>query len=325
MSGLKSRVEMRWTVAAALAAVFWIGTVHAQVDSSLSFFITGRSLLTGGNLGGLSGADAHCQQLADSVGAGAKVWRAYLSVQASGGNPAVNARDRIGPGPWFNVNKVLIAANLTALHDTTNVTTITAAKGLTHRGATVSQHDIMTGSRFTGLAPLAGADSTCSGWTSSASGLPARTIVGHHNRQGIASNMIPNSWNQAHVTSGCSQTNVQAGGGNGFFYCFADNTPVGVDLRRLPERVGRASGYAPYLLAAGGREEVVYRFTLEKESRVEVSVFDVGGRRQARLVRKTLDAGPQAVRWDGRNSRGEALPPAVYLIVLKRDGEIARE
>lgn len=314
-------------VAAFCFAIWSPSVVSAQiVDSSLSFFITGRSLLTGGNLGGLSGADAHCQQLADSVGAGGKVWHAYLSVQAAGGNPAVNARDRIGSGPWFNANKVMVAADVNALHDTANVSTITAAKGLTHRGATVAsgRHDMMTGSRYNGLAPAAGADSTCAGWTSSASGLPARTIVGHHNRSGISSNMIPNSWNQAHVTSGCSQANVEAGGGFGFFYCFADNTPVGVDLRSLPRGIGTASRYAPYLLAGSFRgEEVVYRFALEKEARVDVSVYDLQGRRHARLLKGALGPGDQIARWDGRDARGKPMASGLYLIVLKRDRDLS--
>lgn len=297
-------------------------SLRAQtVDSSPSFFITGRSLLTGGNLGGLSGADAHCQQLADSVGAGGKVWHAYLSVQASGGNPAVNARDRIGTGPWFNVNKVLVAADLNALHDTANVSTITAAKGLTHRGATVAsgKHDMMTGSRFNGIAPAAGLDSTCAGWTSSASGLPARTIVGHHNRSGISGNMIANSWNQAHVTSGCSQANVEAGGGSGFFYCFADNTPVGIDTRVLPRGVGKAKDYAPFLLSGAlGGEEVVYRFALEKEARVDVSVYDPQGRHHAQLLQAQLGAGEHAAVWNGTDAGGKPMTPGIYLIVLKR-------
>jgi hypothetical protein len=295
------------------------GVACAQtVDSSLSFFITGRSLGTGGNLGGLSGADAHCQQLADSVGAGGKLWRAYLSTQS----PVVNARDRIGTGPWFNANRVMVAANLTALHDTTNLTTITATTGLTHRGLTVASgvHDLVTGTKYNGMAPITGIDSTCAGWTSATTG---GAIVGHHNRSGISSNICPTCWSQAHRTNGCTQANLQQGGGAGYFYCFADNTPVGIDLGALPKRVGAASGYAPYVLTAGRRgEEVVYRFALEQESRVEVSVFDIEGRRHAVILRRKLGAGSQAVRWNGTDSRGAALPAGVYLIVLKRDGEI---
>lgn len=305
-----------WTLLAGLP-------VGAQtVDSSLSFFITGSSIGQGGNLGGLAGADAHCQKLADSVGAGGKTWRAYLSAQASGGSAAVNARDRIGTGPWFNANRVQVAANLTELHDTGNTTTVTAAKGLTHRGTTVAsnRHDIMTGSRFNGMAPVAGADSTCSNWTSSTTGLPGRTIVGHHNRSGISSNMIPNSWNQAHVTSGCSQANVEAGGGSGFFYCFAVNGSTGIN--------GQSSGgpeeAMPYYLSAGRGgsrgEEVVLRFTLDRETKVEVSALDIRGRERAVLVRGTRGPGEHVVRWNGTDANGEALPAGIYRILLRRDG-----
>jgi len=300
-------------------------TASAQaVDSSLSFFITGRAIGQGGNLGGLSGADAHCQLLADSVGAGMKVWRAYLSAQAVGGAPAVNARDRIGTGPWFNANRVLVAADLNALHDTTNVTTVTGAKGLTHRGATVAsnRHDIMTGTRYTGLAPAAGADSTCSNWTSNATGLPARTIVGHHNRSGISSNMIPNSWNQAHVTSGCSQTNVEAGGGSGFFYCFALKAPAGL-RSAAEERLGMNSGRAPYILGGMPRgREVVYRFALERRERVQIAVHDLEGRVRAVLVDATLNAGRHAAEWDGTSPGGVPLPAGLYVIALKREAQI---
>jgi hypothetical protein len=305
-------------VALTVTGIAPVPAAAQAVDSSLSFFITGRSLLTGGNLGGLSGADAHCQQLADSVGAGGKVWRAYLSTQS----PVVNARDRIGTGPWFNASKVMIAANLAALHDSSNRTTISATTGLTHRGTAVASniHDILTGTKFNGMAPLATADSTCANWTSSSTG---GALVGHHNRSGISSNIIPHSFTEAHRTNGCTQQNVQQGGGAGFFYCFADNTPVGIDLRALPQRVGATSGYAPYILGAGRRgADIVYRFALDRESRVEIAVHDLEGRRRAVLSRGTLGAGPQAVRWDGTDNAGVPLPAGLYLIVLKRDGQI---
>jgi hypothetical protein len=304
-------------------------------DSTMSFFITGSAMGQGGNLGGLAGADAHCQKLADSVGAGNKIWHAYLSTQAVGQTPAVNARDRIGTGPWFNANKVQIAANLTELHDTSNVTTITAAKGLTHRGTTIptspNKHDIMTGSRFTGLAPVGPADSTCANWTistASTDGNPARTIVGHHNRQGVAGNMIRNSWNQAHVTSGCSQTNVEAGGGSGFFYCFAVTGTVGVNERAAGDN---ASGeeVSPYYLSAGRNgvrgDEVVYKFKLERDTRVEVVVLDIRGRERAVLLRALRGPGEHLVRWNGADANGEALPAGMYRIVFRRDGEEARQ
>ena len=315
---------------AGLAVVWALAPVAGAQDSTMSFFITGSSMGQGGNLGGLAGADAHCQKLADSVGAGTgKVWRAYLSTQAVGGTPAVNARDRIGSGPWFNANKVLIAANLTALHDTANLTTINATTGLTHRGLTVAsgKHDMMTGSRFNGMAPVGAADSTCANWTSSAAstnGVPARTIVGHFNRSGIASNMIPNSWNQAHVTPGCSQANVESGGGSGFFYCFADNTPVGIRSGGVPREAGSTSDIAPYYLSSGQNgmrgEEVVYRFTLDRESKVEVTALDIRGRERAVLVRATQGPGEHVVRWNGTDASGEDLPAGLYRILFKRDG-----
>jgi hypothetical protein len=300
-------------------------------DSTMSFFITGSSPGQGGNLGGLAGADAHCQKLADSVGAGTgKIWRAYLSKQALGGDTAVNARDRIGPGPWFNANKVMVAANVAQLHDTANTTTVNAAKGLTHRGTAVAsnRHDVITGSRFNGMAPVGAADSTCTNWTSSAAGtngLPARTIVGHHNRSGISSNMIPNSWNQAHVTPGCSQANVESGGGSGFFYCFVDNSPVGIEPGGLPRGTGSANEAVPYYLSAGRSpkvEDVVYRFTLDRESKVEVAAFDLEGRERAVLLRATRGAGIHEVRWNGMDASGSPLPAGLYHIVFKRDGEI---
>jgi hypothetical protein len=289
------------------------------VDSSLSFFITGRSLGTGGNLGGLSGADAHCQQLADSVGAGQRVWRAYLSTQAAGGNPAINARDRIGAGPWFNANRVMVAANVAALHDTANRTTINATNGLTHRGATVASnlHDMVTGTKFNGMAPVEGADSTCANWTSSTTG---GAIVGHHNRSGISSNICQSCWSQAHRTNGCTQTNLQQGGGAGYFYCFAaDNGVSGLLGRALPGRVSGASSYAPYLLGEGARaREIVYRFTLHQAERTEVSVYGLEGRRHAVILKEYLAAGDHAVRWDGQDVRRVALPAGLYMIVRKR-------
>jgi len=289
-------------------------------DSSLGFFITGRSLGTGGNFGGLTGADAHCQQLADSVGAGHRVWRAYLSTQEAGGNPAINARDRIGAGPWFNANKVMVAANLTALHDTANRNTINSANGLTHRGATVASniHDLVTGTKFNGMAPVAGADSTCGNWTSSTTG---GAIVGHHNRSGISSNICQSCWSQAHRTNGCTQTNLQQGGGAGYFYCFAaDNPATGLVPKSLPGRIGKAAAYAPYLLSEGARaNDVAYRFTLAQSARAEVSVYGVEGRRHIVLLKGKLAPGDHEARWDGTNARGEALPAGLYLIVLKRD------
>jgi len=291
-------------------------------DSSLGFFITGRSLGTGGNFGGLAGADAHCQQLADSVGAGNRVWRAYLSTQGSNGIPGVNARDRIGTGPWFNANKVMVAANLTALHDTANRTTINATNGLTHRGLAVASnlHDLVTGTKFNGMAPAEGADSTCANWTSATTG---GAIVGHHNRQGISSNICQSCWSQAHRTNGCTQSNLQQGGGAGYFYCFAADAPgTAVTPPALREGASRAEHrrVAPFLLSPTLRtSQVVYRFALASEARVEVAIHGPDGRRHAGLLRGLLQAGEHAAVWDGRDARGRELPAGLYFIVLNRD------
>jgi hypothetical protein len=304
-----------WALLAAMS------TGAQTVDSSLSFFITGSAIGQGGNLGGLAGADAHCQKLADSVGAGAKTWRAYLSTQAVGNTPAVNARDRIGTGPWFNANKVMVAANLTALHDTADKATINATTGVTHRGTVVAsnRHDIMTGSKFNGLAPLSGGDSTCGGWTSATTG---GTIVGHHNRQGISSNICQTCWNQSHVTNGCTQTNVQQGGGSGFFYCFAVAGATGLN-GQVPGG-GPAEEVTPYYLSAGHNgpraEEVVFRFTLDRDTKVEVSALDIRGRERAVLLRGMRGPGEHVVRWNGTDANGEALPAGMYRILLRRDG-----
>lgn len=299
---------------------------HSQAtqDSSLGFFITSTGLGQGGDLGGLSGADAHCQQLAAVAGTGHRVWKAYLSTQATESQPAVNARDRIGNGPWFNADKVMIAANVAELHGENNLnkqTALTEAGAIVNgRGDSPSRHDIITGTKADGTAPAQGADSTCENWTSS-SGAPARTLLGHHDRMGISSNIDPQSWNQAHISSGCSQANVQQGGGAGYFYCFAaDEQATGINLRELPRSIGMIHDHATFVLEArrpGG--EVVYRFRMDEPAHIEVSVFDPEGRRRAVLARGMRGAGSQAVRWDGIGARGNPLPAGVYFIVLKRE------
>jgi hypothetical protein len=299
-------------------------TQAQTVDSSLSFFITSDSIGQGGNLGGLSGADAHCQQLAAAVNKGNRVWRAYLSTQ---GANAVNARDRIGTGPWFNANKVKIASNLTELHNpSTNM--ISQTNGLTEKGtqipASPNRHDILTGTRANGTAYLANADSTCANWTSSAAA-PARAMLGHFNRHGVAGNIDSTSWVEAHISNGCTQANLVATGGSGHFYCFAADNPTDLRFRNLPSRVGRASDHTPYILGAGPRQnQIVYRFVLKQEGKVEVSVFDLEGHKRAVLMTGTRKAGNQEVRWDGTDSKGSALPAGTYFIVLKRDGQISR-
>lgn len=194
----------------------------------MGFFITSAGLGKGADLGGLNGADAHCQKLAEAAGAGGRTWRAYLSVSptfASGNNPAVpaiNARDRIGTGPWFNAKGELIARDLEHLHNGNNLNKNTAldergniVKG---RGDTPNEHDILTGSRADGTAFAPQTDTTCKAWTSSSEG---SAIVGHHDRIGPLPENWAKSWNFSHQTVGCSQEALVRTGGSGRFYCFA--------------------------------------------------------------------------------------------------------
>jgi hypothetical protein len=195
---------------------------YAQ-DKSLSFFITSKGPGQGANLGGLAGADKHCQTLAAAAGAGAKTWRAYLSTDDSGGQKAVNARDRIGAGPWFNAKGVQVAASVADLHSDANK--LSKENSLTEkgdvvngRGDTPNRHDILTGSGLDGTLATGTTNLTCGNWTSASDGTGSAQ-VGHHDRQGGGPN--PTSWNSAHASRGCSQANLQGTGGDGLFYCFA--------------------------------------------------------------------------------------------------------
>ncbi len=197
-----------------LVAAFGAHGAAAQ-DAGLSFFITSAGPGNGADLGGLEGADRQCGVLAAAVGAGEKEWRAYLSTSE------VNARDRIGSGPWFNVNGVMVAESVDDLHSDANK--LSKENSLTEAGAVVNgrgdspnRHDILTGSQLDGTAFGGDADTTCQGWTSSASG---SAQVGHHDRTGGGAN--PTSWNSAHGSRGCSLADLQGTGGNGLFYCFA--------------------------------------------------------------------------------------------------------
>jgi hypothetical protein len=191
----------------------------------MGFFITSEGPGKGGDLGGLAGADAHCQKLASAVGAGNRTWRAYLSVPATGGQKAVNARDRIGPGPWFNAKGEQIAKNVADLHgdverDRNNIHKGSALneKGevVSGRGDTPNRHDILTGSNSEGRLPSGAEDNSCKAWTSSS---PADgAIVGHHDRNGGGNT----SWNSVHRSRGCGLEQLKATGGDGLFYCFAE-------------------------------------------------------------------------------------------------------
>jgi hypothetical protein len=206
-------------VSLGLAAGAW-----AQ-QNNMSFFITSVGSGKGADLGGLEGADRHCQQLAQPAGAGGKTWHAYLSTQGQG---AVNARDRIGRGPWVNAKGQTIAKDVNELHGTNNISKETA---LTEKGEPVpdrtqrpNMHDILTGSQADGTAFAAGDDRTCGNWTKSGQGA---AMVGHHDRAGLDDSAPAKSWNSSHPSrgpgGGCSQDDLKSTGGNGYFYCFATN------------------------------------------------------------------------------------------------------
>jgi hypothetical protein len=192
----------------------------------MSFFVTSVGLGKGADLGGLEGADRHCQQLAQAAGAGGRTWRAYLSTQAADGHPAVNARDRIGGGPWQNAKGTVIANSLDELHGDNHLTKQTALteKGdiVNGRGDTPNRHDILTGSQRDGTAFAAGEDRTCKNWTSSTQGA---AMLGHSDRIGLRDDEASRSWNSAHPSrgaeGGCSQADLRSTGGDGLLYCFA--------------------------------------------------------------------------------------------------------
>ena len=196
---------------------------QSGANNKLSFFITSEGPGNGADLGGLAGADAHCQNLAAAAGAGNRTWRAYLSASASGGTAAVNARDRIGAGPWYNAKGVQVAKNVADLHSGNNK--LSKENSLSQKGAVVNgrgdrpnQHDILTGSQTDGTAFADGNDHTCGNWTSSGEG---SAQVGHHDRQGGGAD--PTSWHSAHGSRGCGQADLRGTGGNGYFYCFASD------------------------------------------------------------------------------------------------------
>lgn len=202
-------------VAFACVVLLAIGASVANAqDARMSFFVTSKGSGDGANLGGLQGADAICQNLAKAAGAGAKMWHAYLS------SDTVNARDRIGTGPWYNYKGEMIAENVAALHgDANKITKQTALteKGtiVNGRGDTPNMHDILTGTNPDGTAAVG---KTCNNWTSDNEG---GTIVGHLDRMGLRDDAASKSWNSSHATRGCSQQGLISTGGNGFLYCFA--------------------------------------------------------------------------------------------------------
>ena len=220
----------RLAAASLSSALLLAACATAPSTGPMSFFVSSVGSGKGADLGGLAGADALCQKLAAAAGAGGKTWRAYLSAPGAfptagnTGTPSVNARDRGGPGPWYNAKGVLVASNLGHLHDGNNLSKETAldergnvVKG---RGDTPNEHDILTGSRADGTAFAPQTDTTCKAWTSSGDG---SAIVGHHDRTGPLPENWAKSWNFSHQSAGCSQESLVRTGGSGRLYCFAAN------------------------------------------------------------------------------------------------------
>jgi hypothetical protein len=212
------------------APLLFLAALPAQAQqANMTFFITSTPIGNGGNLGGLAGADNQCQTLAQAAGAGApKVWRAYLSTQAADGKPAINARDRIGKGPWTDAKGEVVAKDVADLHGPNALTKQSALneKGevVNGRGDQPNRHDILTGSQPDGTAFAAGDDKTCKNWTSSTQG---SAVVGHSDRIGLRDDDASKSWNSSHGSrgpdGGCSQADLRSTGGDGLLYCFASN------------------------------------------------------------------------------------------------------
>lgn len=217
------RVSM---LASAAVLVLGMGAPAQAQQNAMTFFITSEGPGKGGDLGGLNGADAHCARLATAAGSTGKTWRAYLSTQGSG---AVNAKDRIGRGPWQNAKGAVIAKDVADLHGASNNLTKQTAlneKGdvVNGRGDTPNRHDILTGSQADGTAFAGADDRTCGNWTSSTTGA---AMVGHHDRTGLDDSAPAKSWNASHPSrgpaGGCAQTDLRGTGGDGLLYCFATN------------------------------------------------------------------------------------------------------
>jgi hypothetical protein len=218
-------MRLSLAVSTALLAAGMTAGANAQ-QNAMTFFVTSVGKGNGADLGGLEGADAHCAALAKAAGSTAANWRAYLSTTAPGGDEGVNARDRIGKGPWHNAKGALVAKNVAELHS--DAASIDKQTALTEKGETISgsgetpnMHDMLTGSDPDGRYSTAGGDTTCGNWTKSGEG---SAIVGHHDRIGLKkTTRHMRSWNSSHGSRGCSQDLLKASGGAGLFYCFAAN------------------------------------------------------------------------------------------------------
>ena len=210
--------------AAAATSVLAACGVMGGSKTDMTFFVTSTGSGNGADLGGLVGADQLCTRLATAAGSKGHDWRAYLSTVAAGGSPGVNARDRIGSGPWRNAKGVVVAQNVAELHGANNLNKNTALteKGepVNGRGDTPNQHDILTGSQPDGTAIAGAVDTTCGNWTKSGEGA---AMVGHHDRTGLDDSAPAKSWNSSHQSRGCSLDALKATGGDARIYCFARN------------------------------------------------------------------------------------------------------
>ena len=217
------RLSLRAGAVAGVAAVAVLAACGSMAGKTgMGFFVTSAGTGKGADLGGLAGADKHCQALATAAGAGSRTWRAYLSQQATANVPAVNARDRIGKGPWMNAKGVVVATDVEQLHGANNLSKATAltetGAGINGRGDTPNIHDVLTGSQPNGMAITGNVNTTCGNWTQSGEG---SAMVGHHDKTGLDESAPAKSWNSSHLTKGCGQDALKSTGGAGLFYCFA--------------------------------------------------------------------------------------------------------
>ena len=217
------RRSLIWS-AATVAVVTLAACGSMATRNPMTFFVTSAGSGKGADLGGLAGADAQCKALASAVGAGDRDWRAYLSQQATTTVRPINARDRIGRGPWQNAQGVVVATDVAQLHSTNNLTKATAlnerGEVINGRGDTPNMHDVLTGSQPDGTVIAGDVNSTCANWTQSGEG---SAMLGHHDRQGLKDDAPSKSWNSSHMSRGCGQDALKSTGGAGLFYCFAAN------------------------------------------------------------------------------------------------------
>jgi hypothetical protein len=214
--------SFKWAAATLTIAVLAACGSMGGGKTGMSFFVTSAGPGQGADLGGLAGADKQCQALATAAGAGNRTWHAYLSQQPTANVPGVNARDRIGKGPWVNAKGVVVATNVDNLHTANNISKATAltetGAAINGRGDTPNTHDVLTGSQPDGRYIAGNVNTTCGNWTQSGEG---SAMVGHHDKTGLDESVPAKSWNSSHMTRGCSADALKATGGAGLFYCFA--------------------------------------------------------------------------------------------------------